>query len=959
MRQIISLALFGFASLCSLAQEDQVETYMKIQSLDSLNSLLEDQRIKGRSRDSVLAAWHYEQSDAARDGANLEQLEFHLNKVEEISNRRHFMELLIMTKLDWADQYRLKMNGDQAKELIHEAIELSKSSGNRKLEGVAFKTLGSTIEHVERDPVKSIEQLLIARAIFEELQDELELANLDLYLGILYSNDDNNLEALGYFRNALTYFQEVDHAMQQIRLRINIALSLSRLNRNEEAYREFLLIEPILTPDMILANAFYNINFGNLLIDIGKAAEALPRIQMANEIFHGIEDKYGIGITKYHLGEIYSELGDYDRSITILEEVRDSIDYFGLGNIGSIFSDLALAYAGGGRYPEAYDAAITALNYKDSTLKADTQKEIGLLQKKYELSQKEAENEKLRHNQEIQETQLARQKDLNILILLMTVVFAVCAGFFFWSRRKTQHLNKTIEEQSQKLKAINEAKSQLFANISHDFRTPLTLISGQTHLLLDDYRDILPDDALSRIQKISWNNNRLISLTEEIRELINLDSGNIKVETAPHDLRAFLILQVGLFQSAAEEKEIILETRLGERDIWVNIDVSKFEKIIFNLLSNALKFTSSGGEILVSLEERNGSAVIRVQDSGIGIEEKHLIHIFDRYYQVDHKEYNIRQGLGIGLAICKELMDLHDGKISVRSEIGVGTTFEIQMAETHEHPEISDELVSVDTKVSLELNKTRVQPILDPSKASVLVVDDHPQIRNYIADVLEEEYNIFAASNGWEALELLKSTKISLIITDLMMPVMDGFVLITSLKKDDSYKQIPVIVVSARSSVGDREKALEMGVNDYLIKPFNTREFKLKVANTVETQKTTEQLPEPLQNYNLEKLEQEWLTKLSGIVTAQIDQRITNQMLAHELAVSERTLFRMMKDLTGLTPLEYVKQLKYQFARKLLTHGKVKSLNDAGKAIGITNVTRFRTQYKEYYDEEPSVKLFD
>ena len=148
-----------------------------------------------------------------------------------------------------------------------------------------------------------------------------------------------------------------------------------------------------------------------------------------------------------------------------------------------------------------------------------------------------------------------------------------------------------------------------------------------------------------------------------------------------------------------------------------------------------------------------------------------------------------------------------------------------------------------------------------------------------------------------------------------------------------------------------------MGVNDYLIKPFNAREFKLKVANTVQTQQSTEQLPEPLQNYNLEKLEQEWLTKLSNIITSCIDQRVTNQMLANELAVSERTLFRMMKDLTGLTPLEYVKQLKYQYARKLLTHGKVKSLNDAGKAIGISNVTRFRAQYKEYYDEEPSVKL--
>ncbi len=953
------IALFCAVCCCiqSNAQQAGLEDYLEISTLDSLSAYLEKQDLGRRMQDSVTAVWHHRQAVQARDEANLDLLEIHLSKAEEISEKRHFMELLIETKLDWADQYRIKMEGIRSAELIEEAIELSRSIGNRRLEGLAFKTLGSMIEHVEGDPVKAIEQLLIARTIFDELEDDLQLAGLDLFLGVLYSNNKESEEALLYYRNSLDYFQNAGNVMQQIRLRINIALSLSRLKRMDEAFQEFIEIEKIIEPDMNLANAFFNINFGDLLIDMGRAAEALPRIQKANEIFMGIDDLYGIGITKYHLGEIHYELGNYNLSISLLENVRDSIDYFRLGNAGSVYNDLALAYAGSSRFEEAYDAAITSLHLKDSARRAESQKEIGLLQKKYELSKKESENEKLRHDKEIQEAQLARQKDVNLAILIVTGALAVCAGFFFWSRRKTQRLNKTIAEQSQKLEAINEAKSQLFANISHDFRTPLTLISGQTHLLLDDYREILPEDALSRIQKISWNNNKLISLTEEIRELINLDSGNIKVEVTPHDLRAFLILQVGLFQSAAEEKEIILDTNFGSKEIWAKIDISKFEKIIFNLLSNALKFTNKGGEIIVTLIKEDDSAIVRVQDSGIGIDQKHLIHIFDRYYQVDHKEYNIRQGLGIGLAICKELMDLHDGEIHVRSELGVGTTFELKVAITSEVHIDHEEIVAIETPVIDESNKKQIQPVRDPSKPAILIVDDHPQIRNYISEVLAEDYNIYLSSNGWEALELLKEQKISLIVTDLMMPVMDGFVLISSLKKEAAFKHIPVIVVSARSSTGDREKALEMGVNDYMIKPFNAREFKLKVANTVRTQQSTEQLPEPLQNYNLEKLEQEWLTKLSEIVTSRIDQRITNQTLANELAVSERTLFRMMKDLTGLTPLEYVKQLKYQYARKLLTKGKVKSLNDAGKAIGITNVTRFRAQYKEYYDEEPSVRV--
>lgn len=957
MRLLLALTCVVCCSIHSAAQQIDLDAYLDFSTLDSLESYFDQGDLNSREQDSILAVWHHRQSDNARDLADLDLLEFHLQMAEGISDRRHFMELLITIKLDWADQYRIKMDGSTSKELILEAIELSRSSANRKMEGVSYKAWGSMIEHVEGDPVRAIEQLLIAREIFDEIKDELQLAGLDLYLGILYSNNKDNEKALIYYKNALTYFQEVGNVTQQIRLRINTALCFNRLSRREEAYAEFVEIEKIITPDMVLANAFFNINFGDLLIDMKRADEALPRVQKANEIFTSINDLYGIGITKYHLGEIHYELGNYDLAIGLLENVRDSIDYFHLGNAGSVYNDLALSYAGSRRFEEAYDAAITSLHLKDSSRRAETKKEIGLLQKKYELSQKESENEKLRHDKEIQEAQLARQKGVNLAILIVTAALAVCAGFFFWSRRKTERLNKTIAEQSQKLKAINEAKSQLFANISHDFRTPLTLISGQTHLLLDDYREILPEDALSRIQKISWNNNRLISLTEEIRELINLDSGNIKVDATPHDMRAFLILQVGLFQSAAEEKEIILESRFGEEEVWSEIDVSKFEKIIFNLLSNALKFTTSGGEIVVSLAKEGELAVIKVQDSGIGIDQKHMVHIFDRYYQVDHKEYNIRQGLGIGLAICKELVDLHGGYISVHSELGIGTTFELKIGLTSEIQTSSEELPSPEVSMINEASKKPIQPVRDPSKAAILVVDDHPQIRNYISDVLTDDYNIYLTSNGWEALELLKKQKISLIITDLMMPVMDGFVLITSLKSEAALKHIPVIVVSARSSVGDREKALEMGVNDYMIKPFNAREFKLKVANTVQTQQTTEQLPEPLQNYNLEKLEQEWLTKLSDIVTSRIDQRITNHMLANELAVSERTLFRMMKDLTGLTPLEYVKQLRYQFARKLLHHGRVKSLNDAGKAIGITNVTRFRAQYKEYYDEEPSVRV--
>ncbi len=944
--------LLALCMLPAQSQQPPLDSLFQIQDNEIFISKLRNSQYANKV-DSLEIEWYFTKAREAKLAANLDDLKYFVGTAAQLAREKGFPALEIDAYLEIADRFRVAQEMDSARELLDRALLLSQQIGNKLAEGKVYYNYGSLIEHMEQNPMEAISFLHKAMAIFEDLKEDSWLTRVYIMMGVLHSNDENPLEAIRYYNLANDYYKRTGNIDYQIRMAINIGMIHHKLDQLDSAIQYYVHAESLIETEDGLATAFLNVNLGNALIDTKKFDEAIQRLKKSNAIFTSMDDKYGIGITNYHLGEAYLDSKQYQRAVDIFEEVLEYIDNYGMNSIrNTTYKDLALAYANIQQHEDAFIYAQKAITLTDSLNKVQTQKQLGILQKKYELSRTEAENEKLRHEAEIREADIQRQRELTILAVIGLVFLAGFAGFVVWAQRKTQRLNSTVQKQADKLKAINDAKSQLFANISHDFRTPLTLISGQIQLLLDDYKDLLPKDAISRMHKVSWNNNRLISLTEEIRELISLDSGNIKIAPQPADIRSFLSLQVGLFQSAAEEKGIDISLEIKTDETVSEIDPFKMEKVFYNLLSNALKFTPEGGKIEVGMVGNEQNLIIHVTDSGIGIPQEHIDHIFERYYQIESKDYKVQQGLGIGLAITKELVELHQGTIDVQSKVGAGTTFKITLPKSDKEAvatRISNELVSAEPRKT----SSSVTVIDTTKKGTIMVVDDHPEIRAYIEDLLRTDFSVLLAENGWEALEQLRHTQVDLVITDIMMPVMDGFLLIESLRKEEKLKNVPVIAVSARTGQEDKERVLSLGVSDYMIKPFNSREFLLKISNLVEMRKKDLALPSALQNFNLQKLEAEWLSKLSTIVRNNLDQKISNNMLADEMAMSERTLYRVLKDLTGLTPLEFVKQVKFQYARKLITTGKVKSLNDAGKAIGENNVTRFKAQYKAFYDEEP------
>ncbi len=936
------------------SQNVEIDKISSVQTLDSLQSLLNNSETTKQRQDSLIAHWHLQKGSTEILQGNLKAGIFHLQQADSIARGVGFYKIEAKAKLHIADRLRVQQLADSARDLVSKVFVLADKNQDRKMRGDAHHYNARILDFCDENAVAAMAELHKAKAIFDELNDQEGLAHVHLNIGILHRSDNNERQALFHYQIANKYFLEVGTITDRIRMAINIGTMYHFLGRLDSAENFFRSADELIVDKNGMATAFLNVNYGNALIDMNKFGEAYLRLKKSNEIFTRLEDKYGMAITEYHMGEALLDSGEYRLAIPILQGALDAMVEYGINNMQeTVFKDLAKAHAGAGNFERAYDFSMKRMHLFDSLDQADIGEQLGVLQKKYELSLKESENERLLHEAQIREAEITRQQELTIIALLIILGLSGFAAYVYRAQQQAKNLSQTIQKQSDKLEATNSAKSQLFANISHDFRTPLTLISGQVQLLLDDYKDVLPNDALSRLHKISWNNNRLISLTEEIRELISLDSGNIKIDKQPTDLNSFLSLQVGLFQSAAAEKGITMSQDFRPARAIADIDPFKMEKVFYNLLSNALKFTQKEGTIEVSMIGDEHNLVISVSDTGIGIPQEHIHHIFDRYYQIETKDYKVQQGLGIGLAITKELVELQAGKIQVQSKQGEGTRFNITLprskAEKHVHSFVSS---NFSDDPSAAVTPKNLQP--DPELGGyVLIVDDHPEIRSYVADLLKSKFNVLLAENGWQALEVLKQNRVDVVVTDIMMPVMDGFVLIESMKKDDKLRKIPVVAVSARTGQEDKERVLALGVSDYVIKPFNSNEFVLRVSNLVEMRKKDQELPESLQQFNLEQLEEEWLTKLSAIVKKYISEKISNHMLAHEMAVGERTLYRVLKDLTGLTPLEYVKQVKFQYARKLLTEGKVKSLNEAGKAIGIANVTRFKSQYRAYYDEEP------
>ena len=423
-------------------------------------------------------------------------------------------------------------------------------------------------------------------------------------------------------------------------------------------------------------------------------------------------------------------------------------------------------------------------------------------------------------------------------------------------RLKNDLKMRTFE--SEKLKEVDSLKSRFFANISHEFRTPITLILGPLEKMLPR---IQQSDIKQDLTLMQRNARRLLRLINQLLDLSRLEAGRLKLQTRRQDIVPLVNRFVQSFESQAKLKQIELTFRSHEKTIWMYIDQGKLENIVYNLVSNALKYTSAGGKMTVSLREcestdkfANGYAEIVVQDSGVGIPPDQIDKVFDRFYQADASITREHEGSGIGLALTKELVDLFKGDISVASELGVGTSFTILLPLGRDHLS-EDEIVKVDVEKTkprekesapeptLESEEVALQPpknrqLQKPKGAPILlIVEDNSDLRTYMRDILQSNYSIKEAADGEKGFEQALRIIPDLIISDVMMPVMDGIKMCEKLKTDQKTSHIPVILLTARAGLESKLEGLETGADDYIVKPFETKELLVRVRNLFENRR--------------------------------------------------------------------------------------------------------------------------
>ncbi|BAS55398.1 MULTISPECIES: response regulator [Leptolyngbya] len=466
-------------------------------------------------------------------------------------------------------------------------------------------------------------------------------------------------------------------------------------------------------------------------------------------------------------------------------------------------------------------------------------------------------------------------------------------------------LYQTTRQQAEKLLQLDQQKTEFFQNISHEFRTPLTLMVGPLESAVATGQGLSAEQSAIALR----NSRRLLRLVNQLLDLQRLDAGRMQPKFQACDLVEFVSQIVDTFRPYCEKKGLSLITQL-EPCAPVYLDLEKFDKVLYNLLSNAMKFTPAGQSISVSLEMIDDRCRLKVRDTGIGIREDQIPHLFERFRQAEGSENRSFEGTGLGLALVKELVELHSGQINVDSTYGQGTTFTIDLHSGAEH--LPPEQVS-HAQHELQANRAAVEladievelqedyepePILEVGEnhARVLVVDDNPDLRSYVSGILRGQgYTVLTARNGAEGFEQVKTHRPSLIVTDLMMPIVSGLDMIRMIRAQDDLKGTPIVLLTAKADEDTRLEGVERGADAYLSKPFNDRELLAEVRNLLAL-KENEQRVSRINSYLTDSV-------LSRFLPQTLVKRAAQGELTLDLRPEPRMITVLFSDIVGFTQL--------------------------------------------------------
>lgn len=550
------------------------------------------------------------------------------------------------------------------------------------------------------------------------------------------------------------------------------------------------------------------------------------------------------------------------------------------------------------------------------------------------------------------------RNSLGVISLLM-IGFIALSIYAFYINRKMRQANRKLISLNAEMKEVTAQKLQFFTNVSHEVRTPLTLILAPLDRLIVSLRESPYASDLRLIQK---NANRLLRVINQILDFRKVEGKQEKLAVREIDLVPFVGEIKSYFDSMASVRAISYTCTSSIKQCTLWIDPDLLEKVFFNLLSNAFKFTPEGGSVRIELTEEGGRVFIRVIDTGSGIRPANLPHLFDRFYTEDRS-----MGTGIGLHLVKEYIDMHGGEIRVESEPGQRTTFTVCLRKGKAHFEDSDLMetpVSHQAYEASRLDDSETKEMLSKTYPyTILITEDDDEVRGFLERELSLHFKIRTAANGKDALRVLEEEEISLVVSDVMMPEMNGFELCRTIKSQLPFSHIPVILLTALTDERQRIFGITGGADDYIQKPFHTDYVKIKIIHLLqERRKLRERLLEKLRDNKLllsepekvESIDDAFLRKFAEQIEAvYADPEYNVEKLSETLGLSRGHLHRKIKELTGTAPVEFLRSYRLNKATQLLRQNAY-TVSEVAYRTGFSSPAYFSKCFKAVYGVTPT-----
>jgi len=562
------------------------------------------------------------------------------------------------------------------------------------------------------------------------------------------------------------------------------------------------------------------------------------------------------------------------------------------------------------------------------------------------------------------------------LLLFISMIYAVWR--FQTSRLQLKHQAELDHVQAEKLQEMDQLKSRFFANISHEFRTPLTLILGPINKLIKKFKD---NDTNSQLQLISRNASRLHQLVNQLLDISKLEAGKMELKTKHEDIIPLLKGLVLSFVSLAETKKLELHFNSFVKTLHLFVDVDKLGKIINNLLSNAIKFTNEGGKVEADISKKGNSVEIKISDTGVGISQERLNKIFDRFYQVDDNQTREFEGTGIGLSLTKELVELHKGEIIVESEEenlpagkAGGTIFIVTLPLGKDHLKANEKVEKNNiekehfTKLTvnepqinneLKVDKVDVDILMSTDKPILLIVEDNTDVRNYIKGYFKTDYTLVEAADGREGLEKSLQYIPDIIISDVMMPKMDGFELLEKLKTDEKTSHIPVVLLTAKATDQDKIEGLQIGADDYMMKPFDAEELQVRIKNLIEQRKRLREHFKKegifeIRDEKITSIDKQFLKNATEIIKTNLSEDFFSvEVFAEKIAMSRSQLHRKLIAVIDESPGDLIRRIRMTTAAKLIEQ-KFGNISEIALEVGYNNPANFTRSFTKQFGVSPS-----